>query len=75
MSNYLPIPVPIIFAAIEGNDDALLAVVEYYRGYIRYLSMRPTKDAFGNETLCVDENMTHKLEAKLMESIVTGFTV
>lgn len=45
------------------------------KGYIRFLAMRPMKDEYGNEHLCVDEDMRLRLEAKLLYSIVTGFKV
>jgi len=67
------IPVSIIVAAMDGDAEALSFVLDYYKGYIRYLSMRPTVDSSGRETLCVDEHMQHRLEAKLVSSIVTGF--
>lgn len=28
-----------------------------HKGYIRFLAMRPIKDEYGNEHLCVDEDM------------------
>ena len=51
------------------------AVLNHYKGYIRFLAMRPMKDEYGNEHLCVDEDMRFRLEAKLLYSIVTGFKV
>ena len=62
-------------AAAEGDERALNAVLNYYKGYIRFLAMRPMKDEYGNEHLCVDEDMRLRLEAKLLYSIVTGFKV
>lgn len=70
-----PIPLPVILAAAEGDSDALAAVLSHYQGYIRFLAMRPMKDEYGNEFLCVDEDMRLRLEAKLLHSIVTGFKV
>jgi hypothetical protein len=69
------LPLPVILAAIEGDGEALAAVVNHYKGYIRYLAMRPLKDEYGNEYLCVDEDMRLRLEAKLIHSIVTGFKI
>ena len=51
------------------------AVLNHYKGYIRFLAMRPMKDEYGNEHLCVDDDMRLRLEAKLLYSIVTGFKV
>ena len=69
------LPLPVILAAAEGNGEALAAVLQHYKGYIRYLAMRPLKDEYGNEYLCVDEDMRLRLEAKLIHSIVAGFKV
>ena len=70
-----PIPVPVILAAVNGDEDALAAVVAHYQSYIRALATRPLKDDYGNTYLCVDEDMRLRLEAKLIHSIVTGFKV
>lgn len=70
-----PIPLPVILAATEGDEKALAAVLSHYKGYVRFLAMRPMKDEYGNEHLCVDEDMRLRLEAKLLYSIVTGFKV
>ncbi|MFV0579853.1 MAG: helix-turn-helix domain-containing protein [Fusobacterium ulcerans] len=59
----------------EGDEKALAAILNHYKGYIRFLAMRPMKDEYGNEHLCVDEDMRLRLEAKLLYSIVTGFKV
>ena len=70
-----PIPLPIILAAIDGDDKAIAAVIIHYQDYIRALATRPLKDAYGNEYLCVDEEMRLRLETKLIHSILTGFKV
>lgn len=68
-----PIPVPVILAAENGDEDALAAVVAHYQSYIRALATRPLKDDYGNTYLCVDEDMRLRLEAKLIHSIFKGF--
>lgn len=70
-----PISLSVIMAAAEGNNEALFTILDYYKGYIRFLAMRPMKDEYGNEFLCVDEDMRLRLEAKLIYSIVTSFKV
>ena len=70
-----PVPLPVILAAANGDESALAAVLSHYQGYIRFLAMRPMKDAYGNVFLCVDEDMRLRLETKLICSIVTGFRV
>ena len=68
-----PISMPIILEAISGDKIALAAVILHYRGYIHVLATRPLKDDYGNEHLCVDEDMRLRLEAKLIYAIITGF--
>lgn len=70
-----PIPVPVILAAVNGDEEALAAVVAYYQNYIRALATRPLKDEYGNTYQYVDEDMRLRLETKLIHSIVTGFKV
>ena len=70
-----PIPVPVILAAMSGDERALAAVVAHYQDYIRALATRPLKDTYGNEYLCVDEDMRLRLEVRLIHSIMTGFKV
>ena len=70
-----PIPVPVILAAVNGDENALVAVVAHYQKYIRALATRPVKDEYGNEYLYVDEDMRLRLETKLIHSIVTSFKV
>lgn len=48
-----PIPVPVILAAVNGDEDALAAVVAHYQKYIRALATRPLKDEYGNTYLYV----------------------
>ena len=69
------LPLPVILAATNGDEEAIATVVRYYQGYIRALATRPLKDAYGNEYLCVDEDMRLRLETKLIHSILTGFKV
>ena len=70
-----PIPVPVILAAVSGDTDAIAAVLAHYQNYIRALATRPLKDEYGNEYLCVDEEMRLRLETKLICGIATGFHV
>ena len=69
------IPLSIIYEAMNGNELAIGAVITHYRGYIRYLSRRPCRDALGFEHLYVDEDMQRRLESKLIYAIMTGFKV
>ena len=69
------IPMSVILAASQGDAEALTALVAHYQGYIRFLATRPMKDAYGNVSCHVDEDMRLRLETKLIYSIVTGFRV
>lgn len=40
------IPVPVILAAMNGDENALAAVVAHYQKYIRALATRPVKDEY-----------------------------
>ena len=51
----MSLPTSVILAAADGDEKALNAVLSHYRGYIRFLAMRPVKDEYGNEFLCVDK--------------------
>ena len=65
----------VILSAMNGDAIALAAVILHYQGYMRILAMRPMKDIYGNERLCVDEDMRLRLEAKLIYAIITGFKI
>ena len=69
------IPMPIIYEAMNGDDLAISAVIAHYRGYIRYLSRRPCRDALGFEHLYVDEDAQRRLESKLIYAVVTKFKI
>ena len=69
------IPMSVIYEAMNGDDLAISAVIAHYRGYIRYLSRRPCRDALGFEHLYVDEDMQHRLETKLIYAVITNFKI
>ena len=69
------IPLSVIYEAMNGNELAIGAVVSHYRGYIRFLSRRPHRDALGFEHLYVDEDMQRRLESKLIYAVVTNFKI
>ena len=70
-----PIPMTVILSAMNGDAIALAAVILHYQGYIHVLATKPLKDDYGNEHLCVDEDMQLRLEAKLIYAIITGFKI
>ena len=69
------IPLSIINEAMNGDEIAIGAVITHYRGYIRFLSRRPRRDALGFEHLYVDEDMQRRLEAKLIYAVITNFKI
>ena len=69
------IPMPIIYEAMNGDELAISAVISYYRGYVRYLSRRPCRDALGFNHLYVDEDMQRRLESKLIYAVITNFKI
>ena len=69
------IPMPIIYEAMNGDDLAISAMIAHYRGYIRYLSRRPCRDALGFDHLYVDEDMQLRLESKLIYAVITNFKI
>ena len=69
------ISMPIIYEAMNGDELAISALIAHYRGYIRYLSRRPCRDALGFEHLYVDEDMQSRLESKLIYAVITNFKI
>lgn len=69
------IPLSIIYEAMNGDELAIGAVITHYRGYIRYLSRHPCRDALGFEHLYVDEDMQRRLESKLIHAVITNFKI
>ncbi len=64
------LPFPVITAAINGDADAINAVVKYYTGYITALATRQLYDENGTPFLGVDEEMRRRLETKLITRIL-----
>lgn len=54
------IPVPVILAAVNGDEDALAAVVAHYRKYIRALATRPLKDEYCSSHQCPPCGARHR---------------
>lgn len=64
------LPYAVIQAATKGDPDAIAAVLRHYAGYIAKLSQRRLYDESGNTYLCVDEEIRHRLEIKLITGIL-----
>ena len=65
------LPFPIIAAAINGNVDAINAVVKHYAGDITARSTRQLFDENGMPVLFVDDEMRRRLETKLITRILS----
>lgn len=61
----------IILAASKGDIEAMGIVLKHYEGYIRRLSIRRLYDEDGYIHYCVDETLKERLEAKLIDKILS----
>ena len=69
-SNVKNLPLSVIFAAKDGDGQALGAVLSHYQRYIRSSATK-----YGNEIYYVDEETRLRLEARLIYCIVTDFKI
>ena len=65
-----PLPDFVIDAACAGDAEAVERVLQYYDGYINKLCTRTLYDDCGQLHVCVDEYMKHRLENKLIYSVL-----
>ena len=65
------LPLSVINAAHDGDAQAVDSVLRYYEGYINKLCTRTLCDSDGQSRVRVDEYMKHRLEIKLIHSIVS----
>ena len=68
--NEAAISFPIIMAAVNGDVDAINAVLKRYEGYIATLSTRKLYDDCGNAYMVVDDEIRRRLETKLITKIL-----
>ena len=69
------ISMSMIYQAMNGDEVAIATVISHYRGYIRFLSQRSCRDALGFEHLYIDEDMQHRLESKLIYTVITNYKI
>ena len=62
----------VIHAASGGDSEAMEQVLRYYEDYINKLCIRTLYDSNGIPYVCVDEYMKHRLELKLIHSIIVA---
>ena len=65
------LPLPVIVLAMDGDIDAINAVLKHYEGYIAVLATKQLYDDYGNPYLCVDEGIKRRLETKLITAILS----
>lgn len=60
------LPFPVISAAVNGDTNAMCAILKHYEGYIAKLCTRTLKDDAGNTYSFVDEEMRNRLQVRLI---------
>lgn len=65
------LPMDVIEAARTGDALAIGRVLQYYDRYINKLCTRILYDRDGIPHVCLDEYMKHRLQAKLVEAVVS----
>lgn len=61
---------PVIEAAIQGDVEAVNAIVDHYQGYINSLSIVQITDDKGNRESTVDTYLARTLELHLVTAIL-----
>lgn len=64
------LPVPVILAAVDGDESSLAAVTAHFRRYIRGLSTRVLNDEYGNTYLYVDQVRQDFLQERAINAVV-----
>ena len=64
------LPYSVYVAAMNGDIEAINAVVNHYESYITILSARKLYDERGNIHLCVDNALRQRLRTKLIIAIL-----
>ena len=65
----MEIEINVILAALDGNEDALLAVLKYYDGYINSFSYEEYVDEHGNARVRFDPDTKQQLQEKLLKAL------
>lgn len=68
--NFSLVPFPIIMLAMEGEPDALNAVLCHYHNYIMKSSEKRFKDDYGNVYHFSDQNISNEIKLKLLAKIM-----
>lgn len=67
---YSLLPIPVILAAIRGEESAINQVLRYYERYITALASKELYDRYGNLYICVDYELKTELQNKLIAGIL-----
>lgn len=62
-----------ICSAVNGDSEALAAVLCHFDGYISAMSTRIFYDEFGRSYRCVDQELKQRIESKLIARIIQKF--
>lgn len=65
------LPYSVIASASNGDIGAINIVLNHYSRYINSLSIKKLYDNSGNEYVCIDESLRHRIESKLISKILT----
>ena len=64
------LPYSVITKAVQGDPEAMIAVVRHYESYISRLSTRKLRDECGGFYYGIDMDIRDRLRAKLMRAIL-----
>lgn len=64
------VPFPIIMMALNGEPDALNAVLCHYHNYIMKSSEKRLRDEYGNVYYFSDEHISKEIKLKLLAKIM-----
>ena len=65
-----PLPLSVYVSARAGDPQAVERLLRYYDNYMNCLCTRTLYDDCGQLHVCVDEYMKHRLENKLIYSVL-----
>lgn len=65
------LPYLVILAATKGDPDAMKIVMQHYQSYIAHLPMQKIRDENGNTYYGIDEDLRERLQAKLMQAVLS----
>jgi len=65
----MEIEINVILAALDGNEDALLAILKYYNRYINSFAYEEYIDELGNARVRLDPDTKQQLQEKLLKAL------